>query len=108
MSKILEGKVVSTKMQDTVVVEVVRRTAHPLYKKLIRRRKRYKADNNNFNITVGDIIKMAEIRPMSKDKYFKVTEVLITKEKPKEEKIAEKTEKTEVKIQEKKSRRSKK
>lgn len=75
--KILEGIIVSTGMNKTVVVEVTRKTPHPLYKKLIKRSKKYKVDSSGFeDITVGSVIRIAETRPISKDKYFKVSEIL--------------------------------
>lgn len=74
--KILEGQVISTKMQKTVVVQVVRRTAHPLYKKLIRKSKKYKADTGGLNIMLGDTVKMVEIKPVSKNKHFRIVEVI--------------------------------
>ncbi len=73
-AKIFEGKVVSTKMQKTVVVEVERTFRHPLYKKIIRRQKRFKAHNEKFDLKEGDFIKIRETRPISKDKHFLVIE----------------------------------
>lgn len=72
MGKILKGKVVSTKMQKTVVVRVERVYAHPLYKKIIRKHKKYKAHNETLELVVGDMVKIAETAPTSKDKHFKV------------------------------------
>lgn len=74
--KIFEGKVLSTKSLNTVVVSVERTQAHPLYKKILRRSKNYKVDPGEFQIKVGDRVKIVETRPMSKDKYFKISEVL--------------------------------
>ncbi|MGB9883117.1 MAG: 30S ribosomal protein S17 [Microgenomates group bacterium] len=76
MKKILTGKVVSTKMMKTVVVEVERKITHPLYKKVIVRHKRYKAHNDDFKLEIGDIVKIQETRPISKDKHFQVIEKL--------------------------------
>ena len=75
MSKVLVGKVVSTKMQGTILVEVVRRTPHKLYKKLLKRSKKYKVDPNGFEPAVGNTVKIQETKPMSRDKYFKVIEI---------------------------------
>lgn len=75
MKKILEGKIVSLKMGNTVVVEVTRRVTHPLYKKLLKRSKRYKVDTNGITLSLGDSIKIVSTRPISKDKHFKVLEV---------------------------------
>ena len=72
--KILEGKLISTKMQNTAVVEVYRLKPHPLYKKLIRLSKKYKVDNVGFeDLAIGTEVKIQEIKPMSKEKYFKIT-----------------------------------
>ena len=74
MPKVLEGKVVSNKMQKTVVVEVTRKTPHPLYKKLIKRSKKFLADSGEQTYQVGQIVKIVETRPLSKTKRFKVME----------------------------------
>ena len=74
--KVLTGKVVSTKMQDTVVVEVVRLLPHPLYKKLLKRSKKFKAAPNGHAVEVGQEVRMQETLPISKDKYFKIIEVV--------------------------------
>ena len=74
--KALEGKIVSLKMNKTAVVEIVRRTPHPLYKKLLRRSKRYKADTGDLTLTLGQKVKIAETKPISKGKFFKVMEVI--------------------------------
>lgn len=74
MAKVLEGKIVSNKMNKTVVVEVTRRTPHVLYKKLIKRSKKFLADSGEQAYTVGQIVKIVETKPMSKNKHFKVME----------------------------------
>ena len=74
--KIFEGIVISIGMNKTAIVEVSRRTPHPLYKKLIKRSKKYKADIASFEPQVGNIVRIIETRPMSKDKYFKITKIL--------------------------------
>lgn len=76
MTKTFTAKVVSIKMNRTVVVEVVRKTPHPLYRKLIKRSGHYKADTGELTLNVGDKVKIAETRPMSKTKFFKVLEVV--------------------------------
>jgi len=76
MSKILTGTVISTKMQKTVVVKVERKFRHPLYEKVITRHKKYKAHNEDFDLKEGDVVKIKETRPISKDKHFKVVEKL--------------------------------
>lgn len=74
--KILTGIVISDKMQKTVVVEVVEKRPHPLYKKLIKVSKKFKADTTEVAAVVGETVKIIEVRPISKDKHFKVKEVV--------------------------------
>lgn len=75
MKKVFEGIVVSQKMQKTVVVEVLRKRPHPLYKKLMAVSKKYKVDVSDFSVALGDRVKIAEVRPISKDKHFTIVEV---------------------------------
>lgn len=75
MNRTFEGKVVSLKMNKTAVVEVTRKTPHPLYKKLLKRSRNFKADTGDLNLTIGQKVVIAETRPISKEKFFKVTEV---------------------------------
>ena len=70
------GTVVSDAMQKTVVVEVQRRGRHPLYKKIIRHTRRFKAHDEAGDAHVGDKVLIAETRPLSKDKRWRVAEVL--------------------------------
>lgn len=77
--KIFEGIVISTKMQKTVIVEVMRKVAHPLYKKLLKRNKKYKVDNTGFSVSEGDRVKIVETKPISKDKHFKILKILNNK-----------------------------
>jgi small subunit ribosomal protein S17 len=70
------GLVVSDKMQKTVVVEVVRRGRHPLYRKVIRHNRRFKAHDEQNDAHVGDRVLIAETRPLSKDKRWRVVQVL--------------------------------
>lgn len=79
--KTLNGVVISTKMQKTVVVEVVRRVPHPLYKKLIKHNSRFKADTGEHTLSVGDSVKIQATRHLSKDKYFTVVAVNKKEEK---------------------------
>lgn len=72
MKKILQGEVVSNKMTKTVIVRVERKTRHPLYQKVIIRHKKYKAHNEDMKLEIGDIVKIEETRPISKDKHFRV------------------------------------
>lgn len=76
MAKTLSGKVISTSMQNTAVVEVTRRTPHPVYKKLLTKSKKYKVDTKNVNVNVGDEVVIVETRPISKEKHFAVAQVI--------------------------------
>ena len=70
------GMVVSDRMQKTRVVEVTRLLAHPLYKKVIRLKNRYKAHDENNESKTGDKVLMIETRPLSKDKRWRISKVL--------------------------------
>ena len=76
MKKTLIGKVVSTKMTKTVVVKVERKFRHPVYHKVIIRHKKYKAHNEILDLKLGDMVKIEETKPISKDKHFIVIEKL--------------------------------
>ena len=68
--RILQGVVVSDKMDKTIVVEVERRVQHPIYKKFIRRSKRYHAHDETNAIAIGATVRIVESRPMSKTKRW--------------------------------------
>ena len=70
------GKVVSDKMDKTVVVIVEDRVAHKTYKKIIGRTYRLKAHDKNNECGVGDIVRVMETRPLSKDKRWRVVEIV--------------------------------
>jgi small subunit ribosomal protein S17 len=70
------GLVVSDKMQKTVVVEVSRRGRHPVYQKVVRHSARYKAHDERGEAHVGDTVLIAETRPISKDKRWRVVRVV--------------------------------
>lgn len=70
------GMVVSDKMDKTVVVEVKRLVAHPLYHKIIRRRVKIKAHDPLNHCTIGDKVLLEETRPISKDKHWRVKQIL--------------------------------
>lgn len=74
MKKTLVGKIVSLKMKKTAVVEVERKILHKKYKKVIYRHKKYKAHYDDMKLAVGDQVKIAETRPISKTKHFVVLE----------------------------------
>ena len=74
--KVRTGKVVSDKMDKTVVVIVEDRVAHKTYKKIIGRTYRLKAHDENNECSVGDIVRVMETRPLSKDKRWRVVEIV--------------------------------
>ena len=74
--KIRVGKVVSDKMDKTVVVIVEDRVAHKVYKKIIGRTYRLKAHDENNECREGDIVRVMETRPLSKDKRWRVVEIV--------------------------------
>ena len=74
--KVRVGKVVSDKMDKTVVVTVADRVAHPIYKKIIKRTYRLKAHDEMNECGVGDTVKVMETRPLSKDKRWRVVEIV--------------------------------
>ncbi len=70
------GKVVSDKMDKTVVVSVDTLVRHSLYGKMIRRSKKFKAHDENNQCHIGDVVKIMETRPISRDKQWRVVEVV--------------------------------
>ncbi len=70
--RILQGVVVSDAMDKTVVVRVERRVMHPVYKKFIRRSKKYSAHDETNTVKVGDVVRIQECRPISKNKSWTV------------------------------------
>ncbi len=71
-----EGIVVSDRMDKTVVVLVERTTRHPLYGKVLRRGTRYKAHDERNECRVGDVVRIMECRPLSKEKSWRVVEIV--------------------------------
>ena len=74
------GRVVSNKMDKTVVVTVETSKHHPLYKKTIKRMVRYKAHDDKNECGEGDIVRIVETRPLSKEKRWRVAEIITKKE----------------------------
>ena len=74
--KVRQGVVVSDKMDKTIVVEIVSKTIHPLYKKTVKTSKRFKVHDENNEAHVGDTVEIMETRPLSKDKYFRLVRVV--------------------------------
>jgi small subunit ribosomal protein S17 len=74
--KVLVGRVLSDRMDKTVVVQVETRRRHRLYGKVVTVRRKYKAHDAVNECRIGDLVQMVESRPMSKDKRWVVTEIL--------------------------------
>jgi small subunit ribosomal protein S17 len=74
--KKLVGTVVSNKMEKTIVVRIERRKLHPLYKKYITRSKKIKAHDEGNRCQIGDLVKVIESRPLSKEKRWRLLEIL--------------------------------
>ena len=74
--KELIGYVVSNKMQKTIVVEVTRQKAHPLYKRVIKRSRRFYAHDEQNQAHVGDVVRIVETRPLSKLKRWRLAEIV--------------------------------
>ncbi len=74
--KQLTGKVVSNKMDKTVVVEIENIVMHSLYKKSVRRTKKIKSHDEKNECSIGDVIRVEESRPLSKDKRYRLVEII--------------------------------
>ena len=70
------GSVVSSKMAKTIVVEVIRRVPHPLYKRIINKRRKFYAHDETGEAKVGDVVRIIECRPLSKLKRWRLGEVV--------------------------------
>jgi small subunit ribosomal protein S17 len=74
--KVRQGYVVSNKMDKTISVEVIERVRHPLYGKIVQHSKRFKAHDENNECSIGDLVSIMETRPLSKDKNFRLLQVI--------------------------------
>lgn len=74
--KVKTGTVVSNKMEKTIVVAVESLVRHPLYKKTVKRTARFKAHDENNECQIGDVVKIMETRPLSKDKRWRLVSVM--------------------------------
>ena len=74
--RVVVGRVVSDKMQKTVVVELERQVRHPGYGKILRRRTRVKAHDAENACKVGDVVRLMETRPLSREKRWRVVEIV--------------------------------
>jgi small subunit ribosomal protein S17 len=76
LRKVRIGKVVSDKMDKTIVVAVVDNVKHPMYGKIVKRTYKLKAHDENNECNIGDRVKVMETRPLSKDKRWRLVEVI--------------------------------
>ena len=74
--KVIQGIVTSNSMDKTIVVKVSRRLRHPLYGKFIKKSKNFKAHDENNSCNVGDLVKIIESRPISKNKRWRLLETV--------------------------------
>lgn len=74
--KVFQGRVVSDKMEKTIVIQVDGRMVHPLYKKYVSFSKKLKAHDENNEAHVGDTVRVVESRPISKDKRWRLFEIV--------------------------------
>ena len=72
----LQGVVVSDKMDKTIVIEIMMRKLHPLYKKYVTRSKKVKAHDEKNEAHIGDTVKVEECRPLSRDKRWRLTQIV--------------------------------
>jgi len=76
LRKVRTGKAVSDKMDKTIVVAVVDNVRHPLYNKIVKRTYKLKAHDENNECKIGDRVKVMETRPLSKDKRWRLVEII--------------------------------
>ena len=76
INKVYAGKVISNKMDKTVVVAVTRLFQHPVYKKTVKKVSKFKAHDEENRCNIGDDVKITETRPLSKDKRWMVLEIM--------------------------------
>ena len=76
LRKVRIGKVVSDKMDKTIVVAIVDNVKHPLYGKIVKRTYKLKAHDEKNECTIGDKVKVMETRPLSKDKRWRLVEIV--------------------------------
>ncbi|MBE5878788.1 MAG: 30S ribosomal protein S17 [Lachnospiraceae bacterium] len=76
LRKVRTGKVVSNKMDKTIVVAVENHVKHPLYGKIVKKTYKLKAHDENNECNIGDTVKVVETRPLSKDKRWRLAEII--------------------------------
>jgi len=74
--KVIIGKVLSNKMEKTIVVSVERKVMHPKYGKFIKMTSKFKAHDEKNECAIGDVVKVMETRPLSKDKRWRLVEII--------------------------------
>ncbi len=74
--KVRIGEVVSNKMDKTIVVKIEDSVKHPIYKKIIKRTIKFKAHDENNECNIGDRVEIMETRPLSKDKRWRLTQIV--------------------------------
>ncbi|TAM92573.1 30S ribosomal protein S17 [bacterium] len=74
--KIKIGRVASNKMEKTIVVVTETRVPHPVYKKIVRKSERFKAHDEKNECSIGDLVKIMECRPVSKEKRWRLVEIV--------------------------------
>ncbi len=74
--RVMAGRVVSDKMDKTIVVSVERRFSHPAFKKIVRRNKKYKAHDEKNECNIGDTVEICECRPLSKHKRWRLVNIV--------------------------------
>ena len=76
LRKVRTGKVISNKMDKTIVVAVENHVKHPLYGKIVKKTYKLKAHDENNDCNIGDTVKVVETRPLSKDKRWRLVEII--------------------------------
>ena len=76
LRKVRTGKVTSNKMDKTVVVAIEEHVKHPRYKKIVKRTYKLKAHDENYDCNIGDTVKVMETRRLSKDKRWRLVEII--------------------------------
>jgi len=76
LRKVRTGKVISNKMDKTIVVAVENHVKHPLYGKIVKRTYKLKAHDEKNECNIGDTVRVVETRPLSKDKRWRLTEII--------------------------------
>lgn len=74
--KILTGSVVSDKMQKTIIVKVMRLAKHPRYSRIIKKHNKFKAHDEKEEAKIGNLVRIEETRPLSKDKHWRLVEII--------------------------------